>query len=849
MARARFWNSVVTRLVAALVLGGLAISLGLSAMELQRAEPAARLALTQQVAQTARNIQNVLRGTLEHRGEHELRELLELFVHDPRFLALRLQRPGRGAMDVGDFPHDAGPDLAVWQLSEHAITTGAELALDRVTRVEAPFVHGGEVVELTLLVDGPAAKLGLHEGAAQMLASQWLLLAVMTLMGLLLLRRWFAGPLEEVVALVGSNAGPEPFYNLAQRQSGEFNQLAQAIGGMLTRLDCTAQQLRSREHALENLYRFAPAAMVSTDRGGRIVEANRRAAELLRAPQESALVGQDVMEFVEPHDRGALRAAIERIDAAQRDPAHAAPPRCELRLRRGSATLDALVECSGVHDEDGLLTAVRLSLQDVSPQKQLQRRLAEQGRLLNLVLDHMSDAILLVDAQGTIAAHNQQLATLLQSRSTSLTGQRYDAGEFWSPLGVAEPASFVQKLAQIAADDTRPAQERFETRIGTLLFRGVPVHEESGQSVGRLWIVSETSGQDQSLRASQRQKEHLHTLRKLGQRLADAATADAVIECAAACLFEALGVEAMGVALRRDDQTGRGRRLMHRGNATCRLESSQALLEALEKQVMPQVMQQPEAIFWNELPKAPWSAAAQGAGLTCLAAAPLQRGSEALGILWIGQRGGERLEPHHVFMLEAAAPLIAAHLEIAHAQERLSQLELTDSVTALPNQKHFRLMAQRYSARPGGQTAVLLLKVDHFRAINERLEHHGADMLLRSVAAALKRTCRRNTFLARLEGATFGLICSETTHEQAQVLAQRLRSAVAELELPGATTAQDGTPASPLSASLGLATTPRDAQNCVQAGERALDRLHAAKRLGSNCIVADDLNSDQRRVG
>ena len=525
--------------------------------------------------------------------------------------------------------------------------------------------------------------------------AQWLLLAVMMLLGLLLIRRWVTGPLSRVMQLISAHAGPGPFYDLAKSKHDEFSRLAEAIGGMLTRLECTTDQLRSRERACQNLYQFAPAAMVSLDSHGKLQEANQRAAEMLGAGNERSLRGRPILDYIRPEDRGLLRQTIDRLNL---DPA----ARCELRVLSGDKTIDVSVECAGVRDEEGNLQSVHLSLLDVSESKQLHRQLADKGHLLNLILDHIPAAVLLIDSQGRIAAHNQQLAALVQCQPHVLMGQVYDASRFWDEMGVANYELFVNRLRQIDADHHRPARERFETRAGVFLFQGVPVQDANGKPVGRLWVVQDITQQEQNQRLLQQQADQLQALKRLGPQLSDVADRDLLMERVCKQLFDVFGVEAIGLALRRDEQGSRSIQILHRGQGPYFLETNRALIQAVEKQLMPQAMANQDAALWPELTTAlPWAKAFSQAGLTCLAVSPLRTSADAQGILWIARRGGERLERHHMFLLEALAPVIASRLEITQLRERLNGLELTDPVTGLPNERYFDFETRKIVARPG----------------------------------------------------------------------------------------------------------------------------------------------------
>ena len=94
MQRTRPWQSVVTRLVACLILGGVVISVGLSVLELNRARTLLRMELTQRVALTTRNLQGVLARLVQHPRPEELEKALQVFSAGNPVEAIRLSGPG-----------------------------------------------------------------------------------------------------------------------------------------------------------------------------------------------------------------------------------------------------------------------------------------------------------------------------------------------------------------------------------------------------------------------------------------------------------------------------------------------------------------------------------------------------------------------------------------------------------------------------------------------------------------------------------------------------------------------------------------------------------------------------------
>ncbi|HEX7008423.1 MAG TPA: PAS domain-containing protein, partial [Phycisphaeraceae bacterium] len=658
---------MVHRLVAALVAGGLVISAGLGVLELRHAQAALQLETAQRTVLTVRHLQSLLRHFRDADADDpgpQVKRLLSIFTDGRPVRASRVRFPGSNRVwSWGPWP-EADADytaMHLWPFPEHAMSAGDEVSLDRLTLVQAPFNLGGRVCLVELLVDGPSARQRMRNAVFDHLATQWLLLALMTLLGLLLLRRWVLGPLLDVVALLGQSAQPEAYRRLARRQRGEFRRLAHSIADTLDRLEATSRQLAQRERAFQSLYQLAPSAMISLDPAGRVVEANRRAAALLGAASPSELIGRRCIELIRPEDRPRLQEAIDRL--LSRDD----PVRCQLRLDApGHAVIHAAVEAAAVRDEEGAIQSVRLTLLDISRDHQHQRQLEDQSRLLSLMLDHLNDAVLLVDPQGRIAAFNRKLIGLVHCSPESLRGTPYRPEEFWEELGVRDPDLFAHRLRHMEAESQRPCQERFQTRRGAFVIHSIPVPQGDAEQTARLWVVQEAAPQEPSEHLSQQRRRRLQVLKRIGQSLNQTRDEEQVLQLAAGQVRDLLGVDAAGVAIRRHGRHSRSRQLIDQGPHACHLRTGQLLVRAIEESLLPLVLHQQDVAFWPDVPSSTrWGKAMAMAGYTCLAAGPLQGLHETWGMVWIACRAGRRLDPAQLQLLEALMPLLSARMQVA----------------------------------------------------------------------------------------------------------------------------------------------------------------------------------------
>lgn len=832
----RWFDSVVTRLAVSFCLGGLVLSVALGLMSYRQTERQASEAAAVEMAMMARSIQDVL-GPLVARGADEatIRSALSIFQQDPRVIGLKYIGPEEQLV-CGDWPVDSDQAL-LWRIQPgHAEPNHRALDLSRQTVLTSTFRAGQLPRQVSLLIDGPSIQRQVRRVILDHLAMQWLLLAMLTLFGLMAMRRWFTGPLTRLGQLVENDADGVAFQQAGEVLSGEMGDLARTIGSMLHRIDEMTAQLRQRERAFEHLFQFAPAAILSIDGNGLIIEANHRAADLLGAEESEQLIHRPILPFVREADRGLFRQSIDRLELDQQS-------RCELQLIISDMPVDVVLELAAVHDESGMMRQVRLGIVDVTESRRLMSEVSEQRQLLDLVIDHMSDAILLVGIDRRIIQANHRLLRMLTLRLDNVTGQRYDPATFWSPLGLVDSARAFDRMGQLLDQPGTAAQEQYEADDGTYQFQVIPVCDEIGNAVAQLWVVQEVSAQLRSARMIEQQTEQLRAIQQMGRALHEVSGVDHLLDQVAAQLYQVMDVEAVGIALRQDDRQRRcAQRLQLAGDQT-RLAAGSSMAEAVYRQLMPRVLNTRDTNYWADLSQqSDWAGAFTADGIEALAATLLHMEERSHGVIWIGRRGGRRIERHHLYLLEALAPIISNSLENAQLRQRMTALKLTDAVTALPAGEQFDLAVRKLVNRPGEPWSLLLIDIDHFQQFNDHYGHEAADQVLRQVAGALRDICRASDQACRLRADQFAVLCASTTVERAGDLAERIRGHIGQMSLDDLVPGDRGRdesadrPAPTLTCSIGIAASPTD----HTAGDVLLglaeSRLQAAKAAGRNRI-------------
>jgi diguanylate cyclase (GGDEF)-like protein len=174
-----------------------------------------------------------------------------------------------------------------------------------------------------------------------------------------------------------------------------------------------------------------------------------------------------------------------------------------------------------------------------------------------------------------------------------------------------------------------------------------------------------------------------------------------------------------------------------------------------------------------------------------------------------------------------AAPVLANLRNLAIAEVRAS----TDALTGLPNKRAAadslkQMVAQ--ALRTDTTLAVLMLDLDHFKHINDRLGHGRGDDVLAAVGVALRATLRDADFVGRYGGEEFVAMLPGVSIEGALAAAEKIRSAFADIliaELDG-----------PVTTSIGIAMIPDHGADPSTIERAADNALYAAKRNGRDCV-------------
>lgn len=182
------------------------------------------------------------------------------------------------------------------------------------------------------------------------------------------------------------------------------------------------------------------------------------------------------------------------------------------------------------------------------------------------------------------------------------------------------------------------------------------------------------------------------------------------------------------------------------------------------------------------------------------------------------------------------ASLEVANRELREALAREQLMSRTDGLTGLNNRRHFLevaahewAVAQRY----GLPLAMMLFDIDRFKLINDTAGHQLGDEILKRVARAASERLRAADVLGRYGGEEFIVVFPGSTAQQAAVVAERIREAIAADGIETRSVRVSAT------ISAGLAEALSDQDTLEQLIRRADRALYDAKAKGRNCVVVD----------
>src|SRR5882724_37393 len=210
---------------------------------------------------------------------------------------------------------------------------------------------------------------------------------------------------------------------------------------------------------------------------------------------------------------------------------------------------------------------------------------------------------------------------------------------------------------------------------------------------------------------------------------------------------------------------------------------------------------------------------------------PLISFGQTLGVLVLDSDRAGAFSVSDIQSLDFVDDTSATAIQNAHYVERVKQLAYLDGLTGIFNRRFFelRIMEEIERARRYGTgMAVIMADIDQFKRLNDEFGHLLGDEVLRQVSSIFSQQLRKIDVVCRYGGEEFAILLSQTSHEHAVGVAEKLRRIIDAWQFPGV-------PRS-VTISAGVATCPEHGTNRDDLVKAADAGLYAAKQAGRNCV-------------
>lgn len=183
------------------------------------------------------------------------------------------------------------------------------------------------------------------------------------------------------------------------------------------------------------------------------------------------------------------------------------------------------------------------------------------------------------------------------------------------------------------------------------------------------------------------------------------------------------------------------------------------------------------------------------------------------------------------FEKKAAEEMARSNAELQALAHQLAELSHRDALTGLRNRRAFEerlshefALAKRHAL----PISVLLLDVDHFKAINDSFGHERGDSVLRQIGTIMQQVARTTDLVCRYGGEEFAVLLPNTPLESAVRLGNRIRLAVEQAPWPEE---------NKVTVSAGTATNSSDVLDIATLVRQADTALYEAKTAGRNRVL------------
>ncbi len=223
---------------------------------------------------------------------------------------------------------------------------------------------------------------------------------------------------------------------------------------------------------------------------------------------------------------------------------------------------------------------------------------------------------------------------------------------------------------------------------------------------------------------------------------------------------------------------------------------------------------------------------------------PISISQRKIGVLNVADKvDGTPYQEFDLQLLQSIIPQIAMaidHATLKNKAGEFQQLSVTDPLTGLLNRRYLeeRLDEEiKRSNRHGFPMSFMMIDVDDFKSYNDQFLHPEGDKALQIVGQCLRETLRGADIASRYGGEEFSILLPQTTLDEAEIIAERIRNNIATTTFPNRQ----------VTVSIGIACISlaiNSVENLIASADRA---LFEAKHQGKNNVqIFEDQKHEMR---
>ncbi len=223
---------------------------------------------------------------------------------------------------------------------------------------------------------------------------------------------------------------------------------------------------------------------------------------------------------------------------------------------------------------------------------------------------------------------------------------------------------------------------------------------------------------------------------------------------------------------------------------------------------------------------------------------PITIGDRKIGVLNFADKvDGTAYREFDLQLLRSILPQIAMaidHATLKNKAGEFEQLSVTDALTGLLNRRYLEERIDeeiQRSNRHGYPMSFLMIDVDDFGDYNKKYLHTEGDKALQLVGQCLRETLRGADIAARFGGEEFSILLPQTTLDEAEIIAERIRNNIESTSFPNRQ----------VTVSIGIACISLSIKSVSDLIESADKALFAAKHNGKNNVqIFQDQQNEMR---